>query len=485
MKKKEEQVSDAMQKKESGFKDLERNYNERIVELEELIDFQEAEFGKALKEAELKGKQMASQLRAQAPPGEHAWEQLSEGGMRWARKVDVDFLVERLTERDWRAADVATALHRADLLDAVFETSEVWTLRIIWLRSVMTKLEAEHWGPSLTASMVVALNLSERNVDELRNLTGRRYDAADDRYKSIVLVEHPFPYKHEVVKVPTPFRPRNQWVPRLRALRDELKTEISEDGSTSSRRLRDEVLAMLHRDRTRMPEGCGLSPSSPIQIHFMSDGFPVTGFSLFHACLLNASWLPAFRSMSESQLSCLVISRKAETNSALTQIFADAHITDDWSRIWEEGKLTVEGKPDVFVELTLAADKKGAEANRGCGPCPVWCACMRVVQHELPWSRDQTPPKTFAELVRRLRAVCKGCLSREQILELAHYAPGVHCSVCKRVPYPTESEHADARAHLQKLARSEAKEDQRKYSTLRRDYAAKHSGQREFTIPTL
>eukprot|EP00965_Chrysotila_dentata_P038013 1263757-Pleurochrysis_carterae.AAC.1 len=156
----------------------------------------------------------------------------------------------------------------------------------------------------------------------------------------------------------------------------------------------------------------------------MSDGFPVTGFSLFHACILNASWLPQFRSMSESQLSCLVISRKSETTSALTQIYADSHISEDWNSARASGKFVVEGGQDVYVKLTLAADKKGAEANRGCGPCPVWCGCMRVVQHQLPWGRNDSPPQTFAELLRRLRSVCAGCLSREQILELAHHVPG-------------------------------------------------------------
>eukprot|EP00965_Chrysotila_dentata_P166447 5495301-Pleurochrysis_carterae.AAC.2 len=65
-------------------------------------------------------------------------------------------------------------------------------------------------------------------------------------------------------------------------------------------------------------------------IHFMSDGFPVTGFSLFYACILNASWPPAFQLLSESQLSCLVISRKAETISALTDIYREARISEDW-----------------------------------------------------------------------------------------------------------------------------------------------------------
>eukprot|EP00965_Chrysotila_dentata_P215621 6188886-Pleurochrysis_carterae.AAC.1 len=105
MKEQAKDAADAMQKKVSGFVDLESNYEARIAELEELLDFQETEFDKALKEAEGKVKQANKALRQQAAPGEHAWESLSEGGARWARKVDVDYLVERLGEKEWRPAD--------------------------------------------------------------------------------------------------------------------------------------------------------------------------------------------------------------------------------------------------------------------------------------------------------------------------------------------------------------------------------------------
>eukprot|EP00965_Chrysotila_dentata_P073696 2434596-Pleurochrysis_carterae.AAC.1 len=150
MRVKEKDAAEAMQKKESGFAALERNYEDRIGELEELLDFQEKEFEKSLSEADAKAKQASKALRQQAAPSERQWEKLSESGTRWARKMDVDFLLERLTEKEWRAADVATALHRAGMLEKVFDTSEVWTLRILWLKVVMQKLENEHWGPNLT-----------------------------------------------------------------------------------------------------------------------------------------------------------------------------------------------------------------------------------------------------------------------------------------------------------------------------------------------
>eukprot|EP00965_Chrysotila_dentata_P123127 4070073-Pleurochrysis_carterae.AAC.1 len=88
----EKDAAEAMQGKESGFASLERNYEERIAELEELLDFQEAVLEKSVRETQAKVKAASKVLRQQATPGEHAWESLSEGGARWARKRDVNFL---------------------------------------------------------------------------------------------------------------------------------------------------------------------------------------------------------------------------------------------------------------------------------------------------------------------------------------------------------------------------------------------------------
>eukprot|EP00965_Chrysotila_dentata_P072266 2388147-Pleurochrysis_carterae.AAC.1 len=51
----------------------------------------------------------------------------------------------------------------------------------------------------------------------------------------------------------------------------------------------------------------------------------------------------------------------------------------------------------MYVGRFLSADKKGVEANRGCGPCAVWCAFGRHQQHALPWGANDVPPSTFAE----------------------------------------------------------------------------------------
>eukprot|EP00965_Chrysotila_dentata_P200795 6180183-Pleurochrysis_carterae.AAC.1 len=235
-----------------------------------------------------------------------------------------------------------------------------------------------------------------------------------------------------------------------------------------------------------MSPGCGLTAANPLCIHFISDGFPVTGFSLLHACISNASLLPRFVSQSEAQLSCILISRRSENTASLSAVYEESGISQDWAAIRAAGNtLKLQDGRTLHLNLTLAADKKGAEANRGCGPCPVWCRCSRPQQHQLPWLREDPPPNTFAELCLALSRVCGGCLTRAEILELAHSEPGARCRACRRVPYPTAAMHAAAKSELVRLAGSSVKADERRYSTLRRDYAAMHSGQREFVLPPL
>eukprot|EP00965_Chrysotila_dentata_P013618 451037-Pleurochrysis_carterae.AAC.1 len=99
-----------------------------------------------------------------------------------------------LFEREWRASDVSTALHRVGLLGEGFDSCEVWTMRIAWMNQALDRMEQEHWNSDLTASVAVAMNLSARNLDEIRQLTGKEYNAEVDRYDSITIAGNPWPH---------------------------------------------------------------------------------------------------------------------------------------------------------------------------------------------------------------------------------------------------------------------------------------------------
>eukprot|EP00965_Chrysotila_dentata_P137797 4559005-Pleurochrysis_carterae.AAC.1 len=297
-----------------------------------------------MKAAEAKKKALREQLRAKQAPQVHNWDKLTDGGKRWARKTDVDFLEAVFFEREWRAEDLARALEKTDYLKLLFNTSQLWPLRIQWLRGVIESMLANHWSAELTASIVVAMNVSTRNCDEMRNLTGKKYNLELDRHERIVLASHPFPHhQHEVVYLQSPIRPRNQWVPELAKMRAQLGTEVLADGKTASKRLAAEVKVMFHRDHHRMSAGIGCTEESPMHVHFSANGFPVTGFSLLHACVSNVSLLPRFLSHSEAELSCLLVSRQAESNSALSAVFMESAITADWNQIRRDGGILLHG----------------------------------------------------------------------------------------------------------------------------------------------
>eukprot|EP00965_Chrysotila_dentata_P042560 1411534-Pleurochrysis_carterae.AAC.1 len=97
---------------------------------------------------------------------------------------------------------------------------------------------------------------------------------------------------------------------------------------------------MFHRDNTRVDAACGKSAAYPVRIYFMSDEFPVTCFSLFHACILNAT---ASRKLTEHSL----------------RIFTEARNSEDWNTARDTVVLIVpEGESPIHVQLILAADKK-------------------------------------------------------------------------------------------------------------------------------
>ena len=113
-------------------------------------------------------------LRALQPPPERHWGDYSDSGARWARHSEIEWLDSILSSREWREKDIATALENNSLLEGVFNSREAWHLRMQWLRKMMEALAEDFWNAGKTVSFMVALNLSERSVIELRNMLAKR-----------------------------------------------------------------------------------------------------------------------------------------------------------------------------------------------------------------------------------------------------------------------------------------------------------------------
>eukprot|EP00965_Chrysotila_dentata_P110070 3636999-Pleurochrysis_carterae.AAC.1 len=255
-------------------------------------------------------------------------------------------------------------------------------------------------------------------------------------------------------------------------MRAQLGTEVLAVGETASKRLAAEVKVMFDRDHHRMSAGIGCTKESLKHVHFSADGFPTTGFSLLYACVSNVSVLPRFLSHSEAELSCLLVSRRAEnwnqirrdgailfhvaaglTAGANSSTAADLTAAD--STVAHAGRnVGVGGK--LYLKLSLTADKKNLDAMRGCGPSPAWCACGGPKQYRLPWDFNGSPPTSFNEL---------------------------RSSVCGVVPYPSQELRATARAELERLQKSKSKQEQPTYAEQRQRHAASYFVQQEFGTP--
>eukprot|EP00965_Chrysotila_dentata_P158976 5252095-Pleurochrysis_carterae.AAC.1 len=182
---------------------------------------------------------------------------LSEGAKRTARSRDVSGYAEWFFHsREWRAADVATALERCELVEDVWETREVWELRMIWLNEVLATCTSQHWGvklgPYLTLTEHIPtrqmLRISQAAVPkfspdphhpciQLADCTNvascKTYDAETDTYRRKILVANPHAgatSRHDVIYVPSILPSVPKFAPELKAFSQQNGLAMSANG---------------------------------------------------------------------------------------------------------------------------------------------------------------------------------------------------------------------------------------------------------------
>ena len=68
------------------------------------------------------------------------------------------------SQASWRAADVATVLQRKDLLEGVWNTKEIWELRMVWARDLFAVCTSHHWGVKFGLYLVITEHLSKLQI---------------------------------------------------------------------------------------------------------------------------------------------------------------------------------------------------------------------------------------------------------------------------------------------------------------------------------
>ena len=433
---------------------------------------------------------------------------VSDVSERVYRSNDVSALVEVFSAREWRGQDICTALSKSwygdgdPYLLGVFNSSEMWTLRLGWLRNVFEDMRRDHWNVDCAVDLRTSgpIPVSNAMMDSLRHKLGSIYNAETDSHERKPLLCHPN-HTTDIVYLPYPIETRSKWVLPFQQMKLSLGVGLDANGNLASRRLRTVVQELVLEDRASgaLPAHVGLScEGERLQINLLMDGFPLDKQSIEHLCVANCSMPDTFAIHSEAMLKCVTVGRMSESNAGLKKMYDHNGLGDDVNKLIEDGFVCVASGDDTaeettrcYLEVTCTADRKAVEANLGCGPCCVWCRCPKGLMHKLPWARSANPPVTIDEYRGLKRNIgCKGFVGWADSVELGHGCfPGEdlprRCCVCSKKPYATVAEYIAAKNRCDRLKSSSVKKEQALYKRERSAFAALHSFQHEFSQPEL
>ena len=444
-------------------------------------------------------------------PERRNWGGIAPTSERVYRACDINALIEIFTAREWRPAEIATALAKSWYGDSdpfilgVFNADEMWTLRLGWLRQVFDDMRHHHWNVDLAIELRTSAPhpISNAQMDSLRHKFGSTYNAETDSHERKRLLCHPN-HPNDIVYMPYPVETRSSWVPAFHILKEALSVGLDTSGNLASRRLRDVVEELVLEDYASgaLPAHVGASAEGDrLQLNILMDGFPLDKQSIEHLCIANCSMPEKFSIHSEAMLKCVTVGRMSESNASLLKLYAHNGLGDDANALIKDGFIDVcasVGEREEMgstkrchLELTCTADRKAIEANVGCGPCSVWDRCPKDLQHKLPWARSAAPPASIDEYRQKKQQLgVTGFLTWDDSTELGHgLFPGENlprrCRVCAKKPYATVAEYMAAKLRCERLKGSSVKKEQALYKRERATYAALHWFQHEFCQPAL
>ena len=172
-------------------------------------------------------------LRNKAPPAPtrplSAWDTMGDEMQRQARHRDVGHLVSVLSTKEFRCADIATALDRLELLPDMWKTLELCDLRQGWLYELRDGMREESFGVRLALHCKCDLLLSKRRMDRLRDLLCKDWDPELERAALRVWWRHPF--TDAAVPYPEPLLSRYHWEPAWAEIKRRFNLTTDEDGT--------------------------------------------------------------------------------------------------------------------------------------------------------------------------------------------------------------------------------------------------------------
>ena len=455
-----------------------------------------------LEKARAKIAELDDRVKELTPPEFYELEDAtsSRSQRRWVQQ-DINFLTNVFSERTWRVDDVARALADAGLLTSIFDSKEVWTLRLRWLDNEMKILSEEQWSVDNTIGLMIDAVLSFGDLQRLRMAFSLAYSADHDRAMHKVWVTCPkaaepddaspstdaadsrlrksrFPF----VRLPEPIAPVEKVRKRFKELEADLKIEISDDGRIATHRFMDRLLALHeeHKALGLIHPACGTTPELAHNVTYALDAFPVEAISVEHSGIFSSSLVVP--SQSEDFFRVIAAATIKENNAELNRMHAMRKVDVDFNRVSTSGFAKGTDGKRIYFNLLICCDKKAVEVLRGCSPGCAWCICGRENRLASAWP-VRNEPKTWAQALKALTKVCTGAFPEVwDIYAWAHLAlPGekvpAYCNVCKKKPYKDEAEY---KAHLKEIVamrRDTSKEGKARWKAKRAAHAGLHHGQ--------
>ena len=373
-------------------------------------------------------------------------------------QTDVEYLSDMLSGRPWRANDVVKALKKADLLDPIFKTDEMWQLRIKWIQGEMKELTKSQWSIEKTIGLMIDAVMSYNDLQQLRAALTLEYSKEHDRCMHHRWITNPhdvnedgtLKQKSTFVRMPEPIPPVDLVRKRFKEFEDSLKIEVSADGRIATHRFKDRLLEM-HEEHLALGlihPNCGKTRDFPHWVVYTLDGFPVEALSVEHAGIFSAMLLVA--SQSEEFFRIITAATIKETCAELNRMHTLRRIDHDFNSVTTKGYAKDKNGVPIYFKLLICADKKAIEMLRGCSPGCGWCTCSTDTRLSAAWPLTTPPPTTWNDAEARLRKVCKGAFPTIfDVYAWAHLAlPGEelprHCPCCNRRPYRNKEEYAEA-----------------------------------------
>ena len=208
------------------------------------------------------------------------------------------------------AASLVSSLRSCGYLEAVWESKQVWELRMAWADE-LTEMLSMTWGPELTFRFKDQLNLSYDKMDQLR--FGLSHHRVAKR-----LVPRPWfinPWTGAKRNFPQPIAPHSAWSPLVKAFISDHGLTMDSSGTVAQRSISRVVAELVQRDAARgylapVAEEPESAAADETVVVLGADGFSAGNMSMMHVGVSIApSYIAGIAQSNEINLCTVATSR--------------------------------------------------------------------------------------------------------------------------------------------------------------------------------